>query len=232
MGRARSAAGGALLAGLYFSAVALRCGRKLKGPLQRKGCPTQRYSAAVPPTTWLPAAASLSGAFVLIAPVAQEVLYRLASLGIEAALGTMNASWEESDLEKKDAAGEGIQQARFEAARARIASIPQVGLTTGLLADVITLRWSKRETGERSRTLEQLTQHDTGPATALSPDDPQRVLSHWAETSSACFGTASAASVETRKKIVSSFRGRRDHRRCGERRSSWSSIGTGGDQRA
>ena len=64
MGRGSIRRGEALLAGLFRCA---RCGRKLTVSYSGKGGPTQRYVAAAPPTRWLPAVASRSGAFGLIA---------------------------------------------------------------------------------------------------------------------------------------------------------------------
>jgi DNA invertase Pin-like site-specific DNA recombinase len=194
MGRGSIRRGEALLAGLFRCA---RCGRKLKVAYSGKGGPTQRYVCRGASNDMAASCCISFGGVRVDRAVAQEVLDRLQPLGIEAALGTMNAHGEER-LEKRRQLANALEQARFEAARAH-RQYDQVDPDNRLVADELERRWNERLVSVHALE-EQLTQHDTGPAIALSLEDRKRLLALGRDLSRAW--DSAAASVETRKKIV------------------------------
>ena len=102
-----------------------------------------------------------------------------------------------SDWKRRQLAN-ALEQARFEAARAH-RQYDQVDPDNRLVADELERRWNERLVSIHALE-EQLTQHDTGPAIALSLEDRKRLLALGRDLSRAW--DSAAASVETRKKIV------------------------------
>jgi DNA invertase Pin-like site-specific DNA recombinase len=194
MGRGSIRWGEALLAGLFRCA---RCGRKLKVAYSGKGGPTQRYVCRGASNDMAASCCISFGGVRVDRAVAQEVLDRLQPLGIEAALGAMNAHGEER-LEKRRQLANALEQARFEAARAH-RQYDQVDPDNRLVASELERRWNERLASVHALE-EQLTQHDTGPAIALGLEDRERLLALGRDLSRAW--DSAAASVETRKKIV------------------------------
>jgi hypothetical protein len=129
--------------------------------------------------------------------VAQEVLDRLQPLGIEAALGAMNAHAEEH-LAKRRQLENSLEQARFEASRAH-RQYDQVDPDNRLVAGELERRWNDRLATVHALE-EQLAQHDTGPSITLGLKDRERLLTLGRDLSRAW--DSASASVETRKKIV------------------------------
>ena len=194
MGRGSIRRGEALLAGLFRCA---RCGRKLKVAYSGKGGPTQRYVCRGASNDMAASSCISFGGVRVDRAVAQEVLDRLQPLGIEAALGAMNAHGEER-LEKRRQLANALEQARFEAARAH-RQYDQVDPDNRLVAGELERRWNERLANVRSLE-EQLAQHDTGPAITLGFEDRERLLALGRDLSRAW--DSAGASVETRKKIV------------------------------
>ena len=194
MGRGSIRRGEALLAGLFRCA---RCGRKLKVAYSGKGGPTQRYVCRGASNDMAASSCISFGGVRVDRAVAQEVLDRLQPLGIEAALGAMNAHGEER-LEKRKQLANALDQARFEAARAH-RQYDQVDPDNRLVASELERRWNERLASVHALE-EQLTQHDTGPAIALGLEDRERLLSLGGDLSRAW--DDAGANVETRKKIV------------------------------
>jgi len=194
MGRGSIRRGEALLAGLFRCA---RCGRKLKVAYSGKGGPTQRYVCRGASNDIAASCCISFGGVRIDRAVAQEVLDRLQPLGIEAALGAMNAHGEER-LEKRRQLANALEQARFEAARAH-RQYDQVDPDNRLVASELERRWNERLASVHALE-EQLTQHDTGPAIALGLEDRERLLGLGRDLSRAW--DSAAAGVETRKKIV------------------------------
>ena len=194
MGRGSIRRGEALLAGLFRCA---RCGRKLKVAYSGKGGPTQRYVCRGASNDIAASCCISFGGVRVDRAVAQEVLDRLQPLGIEAALGAMNAHGKER-LEKRRQLANALEQARFEAARAH-RQYDQVDPDNRLVASELERRWNERLASVHALE-EQLTQHDTGPAIALGLEDRERLLALGRDLSRAW--DSAAAGVETRKKIV------------------------------
>jgi DNA invertase Pin-like site-specific DNA recombinase len=194
MGRGSIRRGEALLAGLFRCA---RCGRKLKVAYSGKGGPTQRYVCRGASNDIAASCCISFGGVRVDRAVAQEVLDRLQPLGIEAAVGAMNAHGEER-LEKRRQLANALEQARFEAARAH-RQYDQVDPDNRLVASELERRWNERLASVHALE-EQLTQHDTGPAIALGLEDRERLLALGRDLSRAW--DSAAAGVETRKKIV------------------------------
>jgi DNA invertase Pin-like site-specific DNA recombinase len=194
MGRGSIRRGEALLAGLLRCA---RCGRKLTVSYSGKGGPTQRY-ACRGASDQMGASNCISfGGTRIDRAVAQEVLDRLQPLGIEAALGAMNAHAEEH-LAKRRQLENSLEQARFEASRAH-RQYDQVDPDNRLVAGELERCWNDRLATVHALE-EQLAQHDTGPSITLGLKDRERLLTLGRDLSRAW--DSASASVETRKKIV------------------------------
>jgi DNA-binding Lrp family transcriptional regulator len=162
-----------------------------------KGGPTQRYVCRGASNDIAASCCISFGGVRVDRAVAQEVLDRLQPLGIEAALGAMNAHGE-GRLEKRRQLANALEQARFEAARAH-RQYDQVDPDNRLVASELERRWNERLASVHALE-EQVTQHDTGPAIALGLEDRERLLALGRDLSRAW--ASAAASIETRKKIV------------------------------
>jgi excisionase family DNA binding protein len=194
MGRGSIRRGEALLAGLLRCA---RCGRKLTVSYSGKGGPTQRYVCRAASDQMGASNCISFGGTRIDRAVAQEVLDRLQPLGIEAALGAMNAHAEEH-LEKRRQLQNALEQARFEASRAH-RQYDQADPDNRLVAGELERRWNERLATVRALE-EQVAQHDRGPSIALGLGDRERLLALGRDLSRAWDSVG--ASAETRKKIV------------------------------
>jgi cell division protein FtsB len=115
MGRGSIRRGEALLPGLLRCA---RCGRRLHVQYTGKGGNTQRYVCRGAFSAKAVDNCIGFGGMRIDRTVAQEVLDRLQPLGIEAALAAMQ-SYNERQSDKRQQIENAIQQAQYEAARAR-----------------------------------------------------------------------------------------------------------------
>src|ERR1700757_2405856 len=115
MGRGSIRRGEALLPGLFRCA---RCGRRLHVQYTGKGGNTQRYVCRGAFSAKAVDSCIGFGGMRVDRVVAQEVLHRLQPLGIEAALAAMQAH-DERQCDKRQQIENAIQQAQYEAARAR-----------------------------------------------------------------------------------------------------------------
>jgi hypothetical protein len=162
-----------------------------------KGSPTQRYACRGASDQMAASSCISFGGTRIDRAVAQEVLDRLQPLGIEAALGAMNAHAEEH-LAKRRQLENALEQARFEASRAH-RQYDQVDPDNRLVAGELERRWNDRLATVHALE-EQLAQHDTGPSITLGLKDRERLLALGRDLSRAW--DSASASVETRKKIV------------------------------
>ena len=151
MGRGSIRRGEALLPGLFRCA---RCGRRLHVQYTGKGGNTQRYVCRGAFSAKAVDNCIGFGGMRVDRVVAQEVLDRLQPLGIEAALAAMEAH-NERQSDKRQQIENAIQQAQYEAARAR-RQYDAVDPDNRLVAGELERRWNEklvqlRDSGDPAR---------------------------------------------------------------------------------
>jgi excisionase family DNA binding protein len=175
-----------------------RCGRRLHVHYTGKGGNTQRYAC--------------KGAFGIIAAnycigfggmrvdrvVAHEALDRLQPLGIEAALAAM-AAQSEQQYDKRQQIDNAIQQAQYEAARAR-RQYDAVDPDNRQVAGELERRWNEKLVQLRDLEIQRESLDQTKPAAALSAEERARLMSLGKDLAKAW--NSPGASIETRKKII------------------------------
>jgi hypothetical protein len=128
----------------------------------------------------------------------QEVLDRLQPLGIEAALAAMQ-SYNERQSDKRQQIENAIQQAQYEAARAR-RQYDAVDPDNRLVAGELERRWNEKlvQLRDLEMQLDNLSQTEQTPA--LSADDRAKLMTLGKDLARAW--NRPGVSVETRKKII------------------------------
>jgi excisionase family DNA binding protein len=193
MGRGSVRRGEALLAGLFRCA---RCGKKLQVSYSGDP-PKQRYVCPGANGDTFGAKCLSFGGLRTDRAVAQEVLDRLQPLGIAAALAAIDESGKEQSAKRRQLEN-ALEQARFEAARAR-RQYDQVDPDNRLVAGELERRWNEKLVNVRALE-EQLTQQNAVPTTTLSADDRERLLALGTDLSRAW--DSAGTTVETRKRII------------------------------
>ena len=195
MGRGSIRRGEALLPGLFRCA---RCGRRLHVQYTGKGGNTQRYACKGAFSAEAASSCIGFGGMRVDRVVAQEVLDRLQPLGIEAALAAMQAQTEQRS-DKRRQIENAVQQAQYEAARAR-RQYDAVDPENRQVASELERRWNERLVQLRDLEI-QLEGIDQGsPAPTLSADARARLVTLGKDLAKAW--SSPGASVETRKKII------------------------------
>ena len=195
MGRGSIRRGEALLPGLLRCA---RCGRRLHVQYTGKGGNTQRYVCRGAFSAKAVDNCIGFGGMRIDRTVAQEVLDRLQPLGIEAALAAMQAH-DERQSDKRQQIENAIQQAQYEAARAR-RQYDAVDPDNRLVAGELERRWNDKlvQLRDLEMQLDSLSQTEQSPA--LSAEDRARLMTLGKALTKAW--NSPGVSVETRKKII------------------------------
>jgi excisionase family DNA binding protein len=195
MGRGSIRRGEALLPGLLRCA---RCGRRLHVHYTGKGGNTQRYVCRGTFSAKAVDNCIGFGGMRIDRTVAQEVLDRLQPLGIEAALAAMQAH-NECQSDKRQQIENAIQQAQYEAARAR-RQYDAVDPDNRLVAGELERRWNEKliQLHALEVQLDNLNQTEQTPA--LSVADRARLMILGKDLAKAW--DSPGVSVETRKKII------------------------------
>jgi excisionase family DNA binding protein len=195
MGRGSIRRGEALLPGLLRCA---RCGRRLHVQYTGKGGNTQRYVCRGAFSAKAVDNCIGFGGMRIDRTVAQEVLDRLQPLGIEAALAAMQ-SYNERQSDKRQQIENAIQQAQYEAARAR-RQYDAVDPDNRLVAGELERRWNEKlvQLRDLEMQLDNLSQTEQTPA--LSADDRAKLMTLGKDLAKAW--NSPGVSVETRKKII------------------------------
>ena len=195
MGRGSIRRGEALLPGLLRCA---RCGRRLHVQYTGKGGNTQRYVCRGAFSARAVDNCIGFGGMRIDRTVAQEVLDRLQPLGIEAALAAMQAH-NERQSDKRQQIENAIQQAQYEAARAR-RQYDTVDPDNRLVAGELERRWNEKlvQLRDLEMQLDNLSQTEQTPA--LSAEDCARLMILGKDLVKAW--NSPGVSVETRKKII------------------------------
>jgi excisionase family DNA binding protein len=195
MGRGSIRRGEALLPGLFRCA---RCGRRLHVQYTGKGGNTQRYVCRGAFSAKAIDNCIGFGGMRIDRAVTQEVLARLQPLGIEAALAAMQAH-DERQSDKRRQLENAIQQAQYEAARAR-RQYDAVDPDNRLVAGELERRWNEKlvQLRDLEMQLDNLSQSEKTPT--LSAADRARLMTLGRDLAKAW--NSSGASVETRKKII------------------------------
>ena len=195
MGRGSIRRGEALLPGLLRCA---RCGRRLHVQYTGKGGNTQRYVCRGAFSAKAVDNCIGFGGMRIDRTVAQEVLDRLQPLGIEAALAAMQ-SYNERQSDKRQQIENAIQQAQYEAARAR-RQYDAVDPDNRLVAGELERRWNEKlvQLRDLEMQLDNLSQTEQTPA--LSADDRAKLMTLGKDLARAW--NSPGVSVETRKKII------------------------------
>lgn len=195
IGRGSIRRGEALLPGLFRCA---RCGRRLHVQYTGKGGNTQRYACRG--TFGIKAADNCIGfgGMRVDRVVAQEVLDRLQPLGIEAALAAMEAQ-SERQSDKRQQIENAIQQAQYEAARAR-RQYDAVDPDNRLVAGELERRWNEKLVQLRDFEIQLESLNQAQPASTLSAEDRAKLMTLGKDLAKAW--DSPGASIETRKKIV------------------------------
>ena len=195
MGRGSIRRGEALLPGLFRCA---RCGRRLHIQYTGKGGNTQRYVCRGAFSAKAVDNCIGFGGMRIDRTVAQEVLDRLQPLGIEAALAAMEAH-NERQSDKRQQIENAIQQAQYEAARAR-RQYDAVDPDNRLVAGELERRWNEKlvQLRDLEIQLDNLSQTEQTPA--LSAEDRARLMTLGKDLAKAW--NSPGVSVETRKKII------------------------------
>jgi DNA invertase Pin-like site-specific DNA recombinase len=186
--------GEALLPGLFRCA---RCGRRLHVAYSGKGGNTQRYVCRGQFSTEAVSNCIGFGGMRVDRVVAQEVLDRLQPLGIEAALAAMEAQGHDHG-DKRLQVANALQQARYEAARAR-RQYEAVDPENRLVAAELERRWNEKlkHLDDLDKELERLAAPQ---APAVSAADRTRLMDLGKDLAKAW--DSPGASIETRKKII------------------------------
>jgi len=195
MGRGSIRRGEALLPGLLRCA---RCGRRLHVQYTGKGGNTQRYVCRGAFSAKAVDNCIGFGGMRIDRTVAQEALDRLQPLGIEAALAAMQ-SYNERQSDKRQQIENAIQQAQYEAARAR-RQYDAVDPDNRLVAGELERRWNEKlaQLRDLEMQLDNLSQTEQTPA--LSADDRAKLMTLGKDLAKAW--NSPGVSVETRKKII------------------------------
>jgi excisionase family DNA binding protein len=195
MGRGSIRRGEALLPGLLRCA---RCGRRLHVQYTGKGGNTQRYVCRGAFSAKAVDNCIGFGGMRIDRTVAQEVLDRLQPLGIEAALAAMQ-SYNERQSDKRQQIENAIQQAQYEAARAR-RQYDAVDPDNRLVAGELERRWNEKLVQLRDLEMQLDNLSQTEPTPALSADDRAKLMTLGKDLARAW--NRPGVSVETRKKII------------------------------
>lgn len=171
MGRGSIRRGEALLPGLFRCA---RCGRRLRVQYTGKGGNTQRYVCRGAFSAKAVGNCIGFGGMRIDRAVAQEVLDRLQPLGIEAALAAMQAHNEHQN-DKRQQIENGIQQAQYEAARAR-RQYDAVDPDNRLVAGELERRWNEKLVLLRDLEMQLDILHQTEQTPTLSAEDRARLM--------------------------------------------------------
>jgi excisionase family DNA binding protein len=195
MGRGSIRRGEALLPGLFRCA---RCGRRLHVQYTGKGGNTQRYACKGTFSTKAVANCIGFGGMRVDRVVAQEVLDRLQPLGIEAALAAMETQ-EDQQHDKRQQVENAIQQAQYEAARAR-RQYDAVDPDNRLVAGELERRWNEKLVQLRDLEIQLESLDQSKQAPALSVEDRARLMVLGKDLAKAW--NSPGATIETRKKII------------------------------
>jgi excisionase family DNA binding protein len=195
MGRGSIRRGEALLPGLFRCA---RCGRRLHIQYTGKGGNTQRYACKGTFSTKAANNCIGFGGMRVDRVVAQEVLDRLQPLGIEAALAAMEAQ-EDQQCDKRQQVENAIQQAQYEASRAR-RQYDAVDPDNRLVAGELERRWNEKLIQLRDLEIQRENLSQTKQAPALSAEDRARLMVLGKDLAKAW--NSPSATIETRKKII------------------------------
>jgi len=195
LGRGSIRRGEALLPGLFRCA---RCGRRLHVQYTGKGGNTQRYVCRGSFSAKAVDSCIGFGGMRVDRAVAQEVLDRLQPLGIEAALAAMQAH-DERQCDKRQQIENAIQQAQYEAARAR-RQYDAVDPDNRLVAGELERRWNEKLVQLRDLEIQLDRLNQTKQAPALAAEDRTRLMTLGKDLVKAW--NSPGVSVETRKKII------------------------------
>ncbi|HQT80233.1 MAG TPA: recombinase family protein, partial [Rhodopila sp.] len=195
MGRGSIRRGEALLPGLFRCA---RCGRRLHIQYTGKGGNTQRYACRGAFSAKAIDNCIGFGGMRVDRAVAQEVLDRLQPLGIEAALATMEAHNEHQD-DKRQQIENAIQQAQYEAARAR-RQYDTVDPDNRLVAGELERRWNEKLVQLRDLEMQIDAFDQTKQPAALAAEDRAKLMSLGKDLTRAW--NSPGVTIETRKKIM------------------------------
>ena len=195
MGRGSIRRGEALLPGLFRSP---RCGRRLHVQYTGKGGNTQRYVCRGAFSAKAVDNCIGFGGMRIDRTVAQEVLDRLQPLGIEAALAAMQAH-NERQSDKRQQIENAVQQAQYEAARAR-RQYDAVDPDNRLVAGELERRWNEKLVQLRDLEMQLDNLDQTGQTAALSAEARARLMTLGKDLAKAWNNPG--VSVETRKKII------------------------------
>src|ERR1700728_2787054 len=195
MGRGSIRRGEALLPGLFRCA---RCGRRLHIQYTGRGGNTQRYACK---GTFSAKAVNNCigfGGMRVDRVVAGEGLDRLQPLGIEAALAATEAQ-EDQQRDKREQLENAIQQAQYEAARAR-RQYDAVDPDNRLVARELERRWNERLVQLRDLEIQRESLNQSKQAPALSAEDRARLMVLGKDLAKAW--NSPGVTIETRKKII------------------------------
>jgi excisionase family DNA binding protein len=195
MGRGSIRRGEALLPGLFRCA---RCGRRLHIQYTGKGGNTQRYVCRGAFSAKAVDNCIGFGGMRVDRVVAQEVLDRLQPLGIEAALAAMQA-YNERQCDKRQQVENAIQQAHYEAARAR-RQYDAVDPDNRLVAGELERRWNEKLVHLRDLEMQIDELNQVKQAPALSAEERAKLMMLGEDLVKAW--NSPGVSVETRKKII------------------------------
>jgi DNA invertase Pin-like site-specific DNA recombinase len=195
LGRGSIRRGEALLPGLFRCA---RCGRRLHIHYTGKGGNTQRYVCRGAFSAKAVGSCIGFGGMRVDRAVAQEVLDRLQPLGIEAALATMETQGQHH-RDKRQQIENAIQQAQYEAARAR-RQYDAVDPDNRLVAGELERRWNEKLVQLRDHEVQLEALTHTQDAVTLSAEDRAKLMTLGKDLAKAW--NSPGASIETRKKII------------------------------
>ena len=195
MGRGSIRRGEALLPGLFRCA---RCGRRLHVQYTGKGGNTQRYVCRGAFSAKAVDNCIGFGGMRIDRTVAREVLARLQPLGIEAALAAMQTH-NERQSDKRQQIENAIQQAQYEAARAR-RQYDAVDPDNRLVAGELERRWNEKLVQLRDLEMQLDNLSQTEQTAALSAEDRARLMTLGKDLVKAW--NSPGVSVATRKKII------------------------------
>jgi excisionase family DNA binding protein len=195
MGRGSIRRGEALLPGLFRCA---RCGRRLHIQYTGKGGNTQRYACKGEFGARAANSCIGFGGMRVDRVIAREVLDRLQPLGIEAALTAMEAQTEQHS-EKRRQAEHAVQQAQYEAARAR-RQYDAVDPDNRLVAGELERRWNEKLVQLRDLEIQCESLNQVKQVSIVPPEDRTRLMALGKDLAKAW--NSPGVSVETRKKIV------------------------------
>jgi hypothetical protein len=195
LGRGSIRRGEALLPGLLRCG---RCGRRLHVQYTGKGGNTQRYVCRGAFGVKATDNCIGFGGMRIDRVVAQDVLNRLQPLGIEAALAAMQAHSEHQD-DKRTQLENAIQQAQYEAARAR-RQYDAVDPDNRLVAGELERRWNDKLVQLRDLEIQLESVNATRETPDLTADDRAKLMTLGQDLARAW--NSPNVSVETRKKII------------------------------